>query len=347
MRKVNLIPAILLSVFLTGCEGYNPSTEDFITVDITKDYPQKEFSLQDIFNIEYILLETSDEFLTSASIQTITPDFLLLKENNWLFSGKISFFDRNGKGLRTFDRKRQSGKEYTNVLDIALDEEDKELFVNSHLSKKVLVYDWTGNFKRSFNQKENCYYDQIENFDGDHLICHDGSFSLSNPGKRRNSFMLVSKQDGNITEISIPYKDNERKLTVMVKKTDQGNLISSIFNKPQIPYEDSWLLMEPSSDTIYKYTQDQIMKPFIVRTPSIQSMETEVFLFPGVLTDRYYFMQTVRKEYDFATDKGFPTTELVYDKQENTIFECTIYNDDFKDRKPISLVYEIPIPLLL
>jgi hypothetical protein B2_04755 len=332
-------------IVLLGCEEVNKQSKgNFITVNVTANYPKKELVLQDFLDVEYISLETTEEFLTSASIQAITKDFLLFKEDNRHFSGKISFFDRQGKGLRTFDRKGQSGKEYINALRVVLDEENKEIFVNSHLSKKVLVYDWMGNFKRSFNQKENCYYDQIENFDGDHLICHDGSFSLSNPGKKRNSFMLVSKQDGNITEISIPYKDNERKLTVMVQKTDQGNLISSIFNKPLIPYEDSWLLMEPSSDTIYRYTQDQMMQPFIVRTPSIQSMETEIFLFPGILTDRYYFMQTVRKEYDFATDKGFPTKELVYDKQENTIFECTIYNNDFKDKKPISLVYEIPIP---
>lgn len=345
MSRLKLILITNMLIVLLGCEEVNKQSKgNFITVNVTANYPKKELVLQDFLDVEYISLETTEEFLTSASIQAITKDFLLFKEDNRHFSGKISFFDRQGKGLRTFDRKGQSGKEYINALRVVLDEENKEIFVNSHLSKKVLVYDWMGNFKRSFNQKENCYYDQIENFDGDHLICHDGSFSLSNPGKKRNSFMLVSKQDGNITEISIPYKDNERKLTVMVQKTDQGNLISSIFNKPLIPYEDSWLLMEPSSDTIYRYTQDQMMQPFIVRTPSIQSMETEIFLFPGILTDRYYFMQTVRKEYDFATDKGFPTKELVYDKQENTIFECTIYNNDFKDKKPISLVYEIPIP---
>lgn len=345
MSRLKLILITNMLIVLLGCEEVNKQSKgNFVTVNVTANYPKKELVLQDFLDVEYISLETTEEFLTSASIQAITKDFLLFKEDNRHFSGKISFFDRQGKGLRTFDRKGQSGKEYINALRVVLDEENKEIFVNSHLSKKVLVYDWMGNFKRSFNQKENCFYDQIENFDGDHLICRDGSFSLSNPGKKRNSFMLVSKQDGNITEISIPYKDNERKLTIMVQKTDQGNLISSIFNKPLIPYEDSWLLMEPSSDTIYRYTQDQMMQPFIVRTPSIQSMETEVFLFPGILTDRYYFMQTVRKEYDFATDKGFPTKELVYDKQENTIFECTIYNNDFKDKKPISLVYEIPIP---
>jgi len=56
-------------------------------------------------------------------------------------------------------------------------------------------------------------------------------------------------------------------------------------------------------------------------------MNPEIFLFPGVLTDRYYFMQTVKKE------RELPTTDLVYDRQEKKIYQCTVYNADFSDRK--------------
>lgn len=131
--KKEITTLVLLLLLLAGCGGNKQSTEELIVVDVTKAYPEKEFVLQDLFDIEYIPLETTEAFLTSASIQAITSDFLLVKENNRFFSGKISFFDRTGKGLRTFDRRGQSGEEYTNVLDIALDEADKELFVNSHL----------------------------------------------------------------------------------------------------------------------------------------------------------------------------------------------------------------------
>jgi hypothetical protein len=72
-------------------------------------------------------------------------------------------------------------------------------------------------------------------------------------------------------------------------------------------------------------------------------MEPEVFLFPGVLTDRYYFMQTIKKEFNFATNTGLPRTDLMYDKQEKAIFECAVYNGDFTDKKPMSLVYEYPM----
>lgn len=155
--------------------------------------------------------------------------------------------------------------------------------------------------------------------------------------------MIVSKQDGDIKEIQIPYVD--KKSTLIIARDANGKIINdrNIYNRQLIPFRDSWILVEPSADTIYSYSPDQTMKPFMIRTPSIQSMNPEVFLFPGVLTDRYYFMQTVKRVYDFATDTGMPRTDLVYDKQENAIFECAVYNDDFIDKKPMSLVYEIPM----
>ena len=53
--------------------------------------------------------------------------------------------------------------------------------------------------------------------------------------------------------------------------------------------------MDHSSDTIYRVFTDKRVVPFIARTPSIQSMGTEIFLYPSVLTDRYYFYADSKK----------------------------------------------------
>jgi hypothetical protein len=100
---------------------------------------------------------------------------------------------------------------------------------------------------------------------------------------------------------------------------------------PIIPNFNNRILVEPSSDTIYSYLPDHTMKPFIIRTPPIQSMNPEVFLFMSMLTDRYYFMEAVKKEFDFKASTGFPGTNLIYDKQEKSIFEYTVFNDDYSE----------------
>ena len=119
--------------------------------------------------------------------------------------------------------------------------------------------------------------------------------------------------------------------------------IGKVSNMGIISYRDRWILVEPSADTIYSYSTDHKMTPFIVRTPSVQSMDPEVFLFPGVITDRYCFMQTVKKEYKETEPRSkLLETELVYDRQEKKIFEYVVYNDDFTNKRPIkNLVGEI------
>lgn len=324
-----------------GCRGNKQSADDFITVDVTTNYPKKELILQDFLDIEYIPLETNDEFITAANIQAIGKDIIILRNNS--MDGDIYIFDRKGKALRKINRRGQGGEEYTNILGIALDESNGEIFINNHFSNKIVVYDLFGNFKRSFRQKEGFFYNQIGDFNQDYLICHDGVLEYDKPDLKRNCFLLVSKQDGNIQEIQTPYKE---KISTLVLARDVNGEISNdrlMRNRELIPSRDSWILAEPSTDTIYSYLPDHTIAPYIVRTPSIQSMDPKVFLFPGVLTDRYCFIQTVKKTYDFITDNGFPRTDLVYDKKEKSIFECIVSNRDFVNRETMSLVYEIPM----
>lgn len=57
-----------------GCGGHNQSCNEndtFITVDVKDNYPKKELVLQDFMDVEYIALETSDEFLCQGRVPDI------------------------------------------------------------------------------------------------------------------------------------------------------------------------------------------------------------------------------------------------------------------------------------
>jgi hypothetical protein len=99
-----------------------------------------------------------------------------------------------------------------------------------------------------------------------------------------------------------------------------------------IPHKGNWILLEVSSDTVFTLLPDYSLRPFIVRTPPVQSMDPEMFLIFGVMSDRYYFMETVKKVFDWNTGQGFPKTRMMYDKQENGIFNYYVYNGDYTDK---------------
>jgi hypothetical protein len=326
--------------WFTGCTPTDTQgNDDLITVDVTKNYPKKEMILQDFLDVEYVVLETNDEFLTQGFVQAVGERCIVAI--NDIEDGNIFIFDREGKAVRKINRWGQGSEEYSIILRLMTDEGNNEMFINDYYVKKISVYDLSGNYMRSFTHNATIFYDRVYNFDKDHLICHEvsGIDFIS-----ENLFSIISKQDGHIVKrIQIPY---EEKKTTMLKVDDESKGMAYTIqarNEELIPGHDGWLLAEPSADTIYKYRPDYSKVPLIARTPSIHSMEPEKFLFPGVHTDQYIFLQTVKREYDFAREEGFPRTDLVYDKQENAIFECVVYNGDFMNKIPISLVYEYPM----
>ena len=350
MKGTYLISVIILLAIIAGCGGNKQSTDDLIVVNVTKSYPKKELALHDLFDVEYVPLETNDEFVTTAYTQAIGKEIILDRTRSDIF-----IFDSNGKGLRKINRMGQGPEEYISITgQIALDEDNNEIFVNSFSTKTIFVYDLFGNFKRSFVHKGdsvNAEYAQIDIFDKDNLICHDSGNNYYNredgtfDTTTRNIFWIISKQDGSVTkEIDIPY--TKRIFTRLIYNDNgrRGTILMRINHL--IPYHDSWLVVEPSSDTIYRYLPDHSMIPFIVRTPSIQSMDPEIFLFPGVLTDRYFFMHVAKKEYDFEKQE-FLSTDLMYDKQEQALFETVVYNDDFSTKRPVNMWHEILVTTLI
>jgi hypothetical protein len=335
MKRIIIILTITLYL-LTGCTGnkqFGNESDDLVTVDVTASYPKKELILQDFMDVEYIPLETTDEFLTQALVLSIGKDIILAK--NYTNDGDIFIFDRKtGKGIKKINRKGEGGEEYTYVQRIVLDEDKNEMFVHDHYIKKILVYDLDGNFIRSIKQNDELYFAYVYNLDSENII--GNNYWVTD----RNPFTVISKQDGRlIHEIQIPFKEKiSLNLTIRDEENNMTYGVAPRTYSPIIPTSSgNWILVEQSSDTIYKYSPNYTLTPIIVRTPSVESMDPEVFLFLSISTDRYYFMETVKKEFDLKTSSGFPGTNLMYDKQEKAIFEYTVYNDDYSEKIAVNM----------
>ncbi len=331
MKKTRILLFALLFA-LAGCSGGKQLADDLITVDITKSLShKKELILQDFMDVEYIPLETNDEFINQGFVQAIGKKNIIIKNQN--SDGDIFIYDRSGKAVRKINHKGQSGEEYSFILGMVLDEDNNEMYINSHYERKMLVYDLEGNFNRSFTYAENTdnsFYTEISNYDKGQLIC-------KSEYSKETGFNLISKQDGSITkEIKIPYK--EKKVlaqTLEDKENNSMRWVSPGAYSTLIPHNDNWILSELSSDTVYTFLPDQSLRPFLVRSPSIQTMNPEEFLIFRLISDRYYFMETIKNAWDFSEGKGFPRTFLMYDTQEKDFFKYNVYNGDYSVKKEV------------
>ncbi|RHU28905.1 6-bladed beta-propeller [Parabacteroides sp. TM07-1AC] len=328
MKNQNLILVFILLV-VAGCEKNKQQADDLITVDVTTSYPKKELVLQDFMDVEYIALETTDQFLTQGLVRDVGKEYLLATNRN--NDGDIFLFDRkNGKGVRKINRQGQGAEEYTRMNDVILDESNGEIFVKSQ-GNKILVYDLYGGFKRCLNLGREV--SSVFDYDKNNLICYDMSDYHSKGKDRSKSYhIIISKQDGSVTrEIFIPFKTINTPIVV------DGDKFIASYSYPIRLSHDAWTLVDTSADTLYHYAPDGTLIPFIVRTPSAHTMQPEVFLYMGISTDRYHFMQTLKNVFNFEKGNGFYTDELVYDREEKAMFQVAVCNDDYAEKRTVAM----------
>ena len=328
----NLIFILInFQAILLSCVEVKQPADNVITVDVTKNnFPKKELIIQDFMDVEYIPLETTDEFINQGFVQAIGKEIIVVI--NRTGDGNIYVYDRTGKALRKINRKGQGGEEYTYITKIILDEDNNEILVHDHYIKKIYVYDLYGNFKRSFSYRENTkgwLYTDMSNYNKTNLICFD---EYNDQGR---AFVIVSKLDGSITKkIDIPFEVS--KSLVKLQFDEANNRVNGMAPDPYntiLPFNGGKILLDVFSDTIYTFMPNKTLRPFIVRTPSVKFMDPEVVLILRLLSDRYYFMETVKNEFNFESNTGFSKTYLMYDNQERSLFRYTVYNGDFTIKK--------------
>ena len=275
MKNIHII-WIVLSLMMIGCKK-NVSLEngDVIMIDVAKDgYSQKEIILQDFMDVEYIALDSSDDFLCQGQVLAVGAKIIVVR--NDIQDGDIYLFDRKkGTGIRKINRKGNGNEEYTIAYNVVLDEDNEELFVNDVMQNKIIVYDLSGNYKRHFSRYEKARINQIYNFDKEKLICkiEDDNVTLG-----KSTFIVISKQTGEVViETSISYKEKK-----MMKIADGGNLLMFYSYPSILHFQNHWIFSEVSSDTVFKFSPEHDRVPVIIKRPSIQSMLPEVFLFPKI-----------------------------------------------------------------
>jgi len=288
-------------------------SDELVEVDVTKTYPKIDIHLEDIADVEFVSLETNNDYLCNGNPVAFTDSFILYANKK---EGSVFVFDKSGKAMQRFNHKGQSGKEYVAISQALWDDKNKELYINDMFTKRILVYDLDGNYKRSFYHAKG-QFENIVNYSDSSLICRDvdGSFGLFPDEAPKNPFTIISKQTGKIIkDIVIPFKE---KLTIAI----DGNTpsVDQLFN-----FGDKSIMTEQSSDTIYSISENCKLSPMIVRTPTVRTMTVPVFLFVRFVTSRYIFMQSFKKEFDEKTGKGFSGALLVYDRKDKRTYEYAL-----------------------
>lgn len=332
--KTRFLPvalALFLAANLTGCQPAAEPQEGIPVIDLNKKYKKQGFNIQSFFDVEYIPLETTDEFLVEGFIKDV-GDRYLVTYNQQEGNGDIFFFDRKtGKAINKINHRGQGVGEYASIEDLILDEAANELFVSNYYMNRVLVYSLPdGAYKRTLTLEEGRQYGEMYNADSQHLIVYDETFRKVAGQKPEKGFYfaLLSKQDGSLaTPLYIPLTESASPWVRLSEGFSvQGNVPDAI-----IPNRGDWLLLELSSDTVYNFRPSTgEIEPFMAYIPSTNP---ERLFSLGVVTDRFYFMVYEDKPVNMADLEDGISDEhpLIYDKQKQICYEGYLFNKDLKE----------------
>ena len=107
MNRKTLTTALVSLLLLVGC-GERQQRNELITINASANYPEKELVAQDFMDVEYVPLETTDDYLTQGDVQAIGNQYIVVK--NWVNDGDIFLVKEHPRGYELRFVVRTSGK---------------------------------------------------------------------------------------------------------------------------------------------------------------------------------------------------------------------------------------------
>jgi len=290
MKIKNLV--LLTLFFLMGSQVMSSQSKkaNLPVIDFSKNYPTKDIRLQDIADMEYIPLETTDDVLLSdkAVLSSVTDKYILVYEP---LLGDIFVFNRTGKIYAHFNHKGQSGQEYPWIRYAIFDERNGEIFV---CNQSIQVYSLNGKYKRTLKintlQNESAVY----NFDDTALLVYDDVIIDSGfeHKTKKKPYRLMSKKDGSlisVLNIHFPKRYSSR----ILKKEGKYERAIQIYYPSSIYYGHDFMIADVSSDTLYMLNQSKKITPILVRKPSVHASEPRKIWLTLLTTDKFVLIGTV------------------------------------------------------
>jgi len=333
MKPKFFIILVAISFVFAGCSTKTENSDDPLRIDILNSYPQKDISIKNVADIEYVALETTDDVLLGERciLSYVSDNYIVV----WEEMGNVFVFGKNGKIITHFNHRGQGSWEYLSITSLVFDEKNEEIFVaNMRSTYQIQVYSLIGRHKRTLNYPKGLEL-KIFDFDDETLLVYDEKGLV--PGRdiqdtySKNPYMFLSKKDGSIVStlditlpVRLPYSVNgEIEINGQSTRLFQ-NIYPRIF---AIRNGQDFVISDVSSDTIYMLTKKEL-SPLINRSPSVHSSSLVKTLNATLLTDNFILLSL--RLFDFNEKNNYSTIiSFMHEFESGLTSETRFLNDDF------------------
>lgn len=334
MRKVFYL---VLSLVIASCTSNKELKEELAFIDVTKEYPEKKIELTDIADVSYLhLYAKTHDYLYKGSIDYVTENNIIVIDRS---QNSVLFFSKEGNPKSYFNRRGQGPEEYSDAASLMYDEANDEVFVSPDCSNHIMVYSSLGEFKRKINLPQRNINGQMALFDDTSIMVYDNtklwrSIMQSNAPQKNNhieqtidsAFFLISKLDGTVLDyISLPNKNIDLSYkdlnSVFTGQVSYGRVRKSA---------DGLLLYNPESDTVFHYSKEKHLTPYMHKKPILSSQNPMTVMDICMDAGKYQFMAV----YPYQKTGKSPTPKYyMRNKATGELFHPKITLPDFEGKE--------------
>ena len=327
-----LLSSIISLLYLIFCLGCHSNRTDLPIINVLGQYSEKKIILQDIADIEYIPLESSnDVLLTFPTIKYLSDKYIVAINGS---RGEVFTFSREGKIVSHFNRKGRGSQEYNTIHSIAFDERAEEFYISDPSSSepKIQVYSKEGDYLRSLKFTERLRL-QIYNSDDQTLFAYDES-GLLDDSYKKNPYLYISKKDGEILselDIDFPARYSSTKNLQVTAPNGRVGIQPFALKVWSNPSDgENLIIADISTDTIYQLTPTKRLIPLITRTPSVHDSEPRIVLTPELKTDKFIVLYKTTLDFEMVmSQQTYPIEVLICDFTTHQVNQPDFINSDF------------------
>lgn len=341
---IGILYVICLLALFSCASTPSATNGDLGVINLSGDYPTRRVDLKEIADVEYVALETTDSSLLTSMCAdfSISEKYIITSD---MYTGDIFFFTRSGEFIRKINMSGNGPGEYINLQQLAVDLETEECFVYDLHRKKVFIYSFEGEYKRSIPWMIANLYPWY-NYNEDYLIGYHNSFSHKLLRcSDTHPFYVMSKKDGKLIPLNLKVPDGiSSTLTIIKEKLNNGDIYVS---QPSLPIHpllmngDEALIAEFSLDTLYSFKEERLT-PIAVKIPSARSTTPPTIIVPELYTDSFLLFRVVSMYYDKSNHyKSYEDSDiLIWNRKMNQVEKWEIYNSDMDatmSRYPVTI----------
>lgn len=286
MKQITLFSIFLV---LASCGERTQTASELLVADKNVDCPTQEIYLEDIADVDYIPLVTTDSILVNDyPPESVTPEGIAVRGGQ---PGELLLLDPTGQKLvGRVCRCGQGPEEYTVIYRCVVDWKRREVYIADYTHLKA--YDFAGNYLRTLLTKEEIAKLDICNLNADQLLCARERENCETPYR---PYFTLSKADGRVdtlTSIELPRFIASNRT---VLSNDGRSYNAHAFLPLLVGCADRMWLTALALDTIFQINPDRSLLPVMapLRAPT-RDEEAPLLHFRG-MNDRYIWLSWVRR----------------------------------------------------